>query len=262
MIVEPSTSKYSMMFPYPMLLLKIKKEDDTILDLNLLSFEKSAPEKEKIVNDCLSLLDNHGYDEVIVNTGEYAPDGAYSKWIEYFLKKVNTPVKLMGPYVDTFRESIGLYCDSLKSKKRGGNPNLNYELLETDYDISDVVIPLDMIDQYPKPGGKLKVNIKITYGCPRSCNMCPVYTIYQGKYVYKDIQKSLEMIKNYYDNGVRFFNFVDDNMSANVKKTKEFLSGLKDLNLKGAKYFNHCNLKADTLLYQEILIHLLYKVLY
>jgi radical SAM superfamily enzyme YgiQ (UPF0313 family) len=238
MIVEPSTSKYAIMFPYPMLLLKIKQEGDTILDLNFLSFEKTASEKEKIINECLSILENHNYDHIIVNVGEYAPDGHYSKWIEYFLKKVKTPIEIMGPYVDTFKDNITLYCNSLITKKRGGNPDLQYDLLKTDYDISNVVIPMDMIEEYPKPGGKLKTNLKITYGCPRTCNMCPVYTIYKGKYEYKDIQGSLEIVKNYYDKGVRFFNFTDDNMSANVKKTKEFLSGLLKLNLKDAKFSN------------------------
>ena len=237
MIVEPSTSKYATMFPYPMLLMKIKKEDDEILDLNLLSFEKSAKEKEKIVDDCLE-MNFSLYNDVIVCVGEYAPDGHYSKWIEYFLKKIKVPIKIMGPYADTFYDSAKLYCEQLKAKKRGGNSDLKVEFISTDYDISDVIIPMNMIEKYPKPNGKLKVNIKITYGCPRDCNMCPVYTLYNRKYIFKNIKNSLKIIKDYYDRGVRFFNFTDDNISANVHKVKEFLKGLLELNLKGAKFFN------------------------
>lgn len=228
MLHSASTDKYEKYFPYPLHLLKLFEDGDKLIDINLKCFNKKNEEKIKIIDETLDFIcDNYDkYDKIIVCAGSYIPDADKKEYYRYFLNKIRLPIILTGPYVDIFEKEI---------KKEF--PTREIEFLKTDYNLEDVIIPLDMIKEYPKVGKKLKITTRISFGCPRKCSMCPVPLIYNGKYKFFNIEKTIEKIKNYYNQGVRFFNFIDDNISCSPKFIK-FLERLKEENLKGAEFMS------------------------
>ena len=199
-LYDSSTNKYRRYFPYPMNLLKIANDKDFLIDLNRMAFGSNADAKEKIVKFGAEYINTNAskYQEVIINCGEYAPDGAFYKYFDKLLKNVNVPVSIIGSYPAVFKERI-------KSKFKE-----KVTILDFDLDVHDVILNDEMINDYPRVDGDKKVNMKLTQGCPRTCSMCPVSLIHQGKYRFFDISKSIELIKYYYNSGVRFFNFIDD----------------------------------------------------
>lgn len=223
---DASTNKYPTMFPYPLILMKMMGVEDYLLDANLLSYKQNAESKLETVEKALREANSNLYEKVIVCCGEYAPDGYYSKYYDYFLDHVSVPIEVVGAYAETYSEHIlSKYADKVT-------------LPGTDYDVCRVKIPYEMLIEYPYVGNNPKANVRITYGCPRHCAMCPVVPIYKGKYRYGDINYTANLIAEYYAQGVRYINFIDDNISASTKKFVEFMQILDSMNLKGMKY--HC----------------------
>ena len=108
--------------------------------------------------------------------------------------------------------------------------------METDFDITKVIIPNELIEKYPVIGTKKRAVMKVTVGCPQRCKMCPVPAIYDGKYRYDSVENIITKIKHYYNNGVRFITFTDDNISASDKRFVKVMEAIKEANLKGMKF--------------------------
>lgn len=230
-LYDCSTNNYERYFPFPMNLMKISQNGDDLIDLNLMAFGKNVVGKRNLIDLGADLINSRAseYEEIIINCGEYAPDGAFNKHYDQFLKKIKVPVSVMGSYPAVFRDRIkSLYGDRVK-------------IIDFDFDVHDVILNDEMIETYPKVGGKAKgerlkkVNLKLTTGCPRSCSMCPVSLIHKGKHVFYNIEISIKLIKQYYEKGVRFFNFIDDNIAVNPKFI-EFMRLLKKEDLKDGRF--------------------------
>ena len=66
--------------------------------------------------------------------------------------------------------------------------------------------------------------------------MCPVVPIYNKKFKFYDVEESAQRIKRYYDMGVRFITFTDDNLAVHTKKFNKLMDRLKEFNFKGMQY--------------------------
>lgn len=220
---EASTNKYPKSLSMPLLLLKIKRPEDTLIDLTPICWRLKKDEKYKEIDKVIELAENFD-GEVIANMGEYPADADKYEFFEYFLKKIKRKVSVMGTYPTIFNKRIDGFI---------GN---NIKILQTDFNVIGIEIPETIINQYPTVGDKKRAAMKITWGCPRKCKMCPVPAIYQGKYRYFNIYEAVEQVKKYYERGVRYITFTDDNLSASVKKFNHFLRLLKQENLKGMIY--------------------------
>jgi len=217
-----STNNYSKYFPFPLALLKYMKQGDDLFDLNLLAYQKKKEEVYAIIDNFINSSDKfEQYDEILVQVGDYAPDGDKYEFFEYFLERFKHPVKLLGPYC-IFEKRIARYKFSTIK-----------ELYTNTY---GVMIPEEMIMQYPNADNVKRTTMRLSNGCPRGCKMCPVPIIHSKKYKMEAIEPSLKMVQEYYDMGVRLITFIDDNIGVNIKKFKKFLQQLKEMNLKGMKF--------------------------
>lgn len=230
MFFDASTNKYPISFPLPMLLLNIMKPDDVLIDLVLEGRDMVKAEKMKRIDEIVDIIHTNAdtYDEFIINMGEYPADADKFEYFEYFLNLINAPIKVMGFYPDIFKSRV----DAFNGITRGNN----ITILKTDYDIRTTYIPDDIIDAYPMIGNKKRVTMKITWGCPQMCKMCPVPPIYNGKYRYDKIEDVVNRIVALYDRGVRYITFVDDNMSSADKQFVKIFKRIQNLKLKGLRF--------------------------
>jgi len=227
---DASTNKYPMSFPLPMLLLKIRKDGDELIDLILKCRDTNKEGKFEAIDEVVDKVNKSwsNYSEVIVNMGEYPADADRYEYFEYFLDKTSVPISIMGTY-PTINSERAL---SFNSPIVGNN----ITILETDFNVVGVYIPDEYLDNYPEVGGKKRAVMKITWGCPQMCSMCPVPAIYGGRYKYHNIDEGVEYIKELYNRGVRFITFTDDNISAADKRFVKFMKGVEKENLKGLKF--------------------------
>ena len=241
---EASTNKYSRYFPLPLNLLAMKGNGDILLDLNRLCFDKKKEEKYKILDTAIAKIKNKkaGF---ILNCGDYPADGDKWEYYEYFIKNLNRPVTLFGPYL--------LFMDRIKALERQG---FEIEYGQIFDDFHETIIPTELLKQYPLVNGKLKVNINLTQGCPRKCSYCPVGPIYGHHYEIFPLNEVLAKIYHYYREGVRFFNFIDDNISASPKVFYRFLKALKSLikmkKMKGVVFQSQEGLEVQALSHLKI----------
>lgn len=227
---DASTNKYPMSFPIPMLLLKIKQDGDELVDLILQCRDVDKEHKFKLIDSVINKVNDTftDYDDVVVNMGEYPADADRYEYFEYFLNHINVPISVMGTYPNINSERIMKFNSSLTGKK--------ITILDTDFNVNDVYIPDEFLNNYPDVGGKKRAVMKITCGCPQHCKMCPVPAIYNGRYKYHNIADSVERVKELYNRGVRFITFTDDNISAADKRFVKFMEAIKQENLKGLKF--------------------------
>jgi len=249
MLYNASTNKYPKYFPYPLLLLKQAKnlnESYDLLDLNLMAYDRQADKagKLEILEDCLKFIDKNKdkYTKIIVNMGEFPPDADKNEFFDKFINLIKTPVSIMGIYPTVEKHKIE---DMIMWTS-------NVTIIDTDFEVSDVVLTQDMMNRYPKVGASTRASMRITYGCPRKCNMCPTYFIYKQKYKFHDVDEMVAQIKSYYDSGVRYITFVDDNLSCSIGIFTEFLKKLKALNLKGMKYICQEGFEVTLFLNKEV----------
>lgn len=230
MCYDASTNKYPISFPLPMLLLNIKQENDDLLDLILetrdMVKEAKLTRLAKLVDDINNRL--HTYDEIIVNMGEYPADADRYFYFEFFLGLLTKPVSIMGTYAEINGERALQFNNIIK-----GNI---VNVLKTDFDIRTTFIPDYYLENYPKIGTKTRAVMKITWGCPQRCKMCPVPVMYDGKYKYDKVNDIVDRIVKLYERGVRFITFVDDNISTSDKRFVQVFKKVKSLNLKGLRY--------------------------
>jgi radical SAM superfamily enzyme YgiQ (UPF0313 family) len=195
-------------------------EQDQLIDLALLSFKKRKEEVFKLIDDLIS--DLHPDDKVIVNAGDFPPDAAYNVYYDYFFNGMTFPYEAMGTY-------IKVHGDRLKKR---------FKFMST---IEELTHKPDYhslnYNEYPTVDGKLRASIRASWGCPRRCAMCPVPTVFNNEYKYFDPINTANEIKKLYDQNVRYFTFIDDNLSADKQFIKLLLE-LRKLKLKGAKF--HC----------------------
>lgn len=217
--VTASTHKYASMLPHPMLILNNKANDDDVIDLVLETYQKNDVDVRYILNDIKHFMKKISkYDHFVINCGEYAPDGYYDKWIEYFLKDIDIKsTSIMGTYTLTSKNRLSKIFNK-------GFVNLQPSIFNMNLNTHNVIISDDILKKHPKVDNKIKATMRLSLGCPRKCTFCPVTLIYHGCYQFFDIDRSVERIKYYYDRDVRFINFIDDNISCNLLKMKEFLS--------------------------------------
>ena len=189
-------------------------------DVNLLCYKVKKADKYVILDKYIEKINSLEADEYIVQVGDYAPDGDKYEYFEYFLERVNKPLKLIGPYC-IFEHRIAKF------------PNVISK--EVYVDTYGVMVSDEMLMQYPNADKVKRATMRISNGCPRSCKMCPVPVIHNQFYKLEPMAESLKMIQEYYDRGVRLITFIDDNMGVNINKFKEFLLSIKAMNLKGLK---------------------------
>lgn len=230
MFFDASTNKYPMSFPIPMLLLNIKEDGDDLLDLVLEGREMVNEQKLQRIDEIANLINNNtkGYDEFIINMGEYPADADKFNYFEYFLNLINVPISVMGPYTHIFKERVEKFNGFLR-----GN---NIKILKTDYDVRETYIPDEILDTYPMIGKKKRATMKLTWGCPQHCKMCPVPAIYNGKYRYDRPEVAVKRIVDMYNRGVRFITFTDDNLSASDRRFVTIFNEIEKLELKGLRF--------------------------
>lgn len=220
---EASTNNYSKYFPFPLSLLKHKKENDVLIDINRECYKLKKEEKYNILDKYVDMVNSSEYDDYLFQVGDYAPDGDKYEYFEYFLDKIEKNVKLLGPYC-VFKDRISKFK--------------NVQVFEPYTNTYGVDIPDDMLKSYPEGDKTLRATMRLSNGCPRKCAMCPTPIIHNGRYKMMDIDTSIDIIKGYYERGVRLITFIDDNMGVVTKKFKIFLQKIKELNLRGMKFIS------------------------
>ena len=228
-----STNKYDKFFPHPYLLLKIKQDNDELFDLNLSCRGLPKPKIKKMLLSFIKRLeDEFSGREIIVSCGHFPADADKNEYFDFFIKKAeHIPLSIMGIYSSVNSQAVA----AVMSPK--------HKIIPTDFRCDDITLTQEMISAYPKVGKKLRASMKASYGCPWNCQMCPVPLIYKQKYLFYDIDKTVEKIKAYHKMGVRFITFTDDNLATSVK----FIELLKKLK----KEKENKNLKGMTYLCQE-----------
>ena len=94
------------------------------------------------------------------------------------------------------------------------------------------------LDPYPAPdfslvqgwSPKVILPIATSRGCPFECRFCSVIHMFGRKYRFKSIEKIIEELSAARSGSFVFF--IDDNFTANKKRTKELLRRIIDLGLK------------------------------
>lgn len=198
---DASTSKYPKTFPQPLNLLCYYDEGDELIDLAADCFEHKKDLIRKVLIRKARELNTLSEDvEIIINAGDYPADAEYSYFFELFFSKMIKPATVIGTYSKIYPEKITRYS------------NLKI-------DDSDLSYPnyggLDF-RRYPQVGGKFKLSIRASTGCPRSCKMCPVKKCFNG-YEFLDVDEIIQTIRMFYDKGVRYVTFIDDNLIASSK---------------------------------------------
>jgi DNA modification methylase len=196
------------------------KEGDEIVDLALLSFKKRKEEVFGIIDAFVTKLDPQV--PIVVNAGDFPPDAAYSVYYDYFFNKMTFPYTAMGTYIKVHGERL-----KERFKFMSTIQELTYE---PQYQTIDY-------KKYPKVDGKIKASIRASAGCPRRCVMCPVPLVFDNKYRYFTPINVANQIKKLYEEGIRYFTFIDDNLSHHPDFIKLLLE-LRKLKLKGVKF--HC----------------------
>lgn len=217
-----STSKYPKTFPHPLNLMAFYNDGDEIMDLALDCYKKRKEEVFQILDDALSYLNTTETPTIIVNAGDFPPDAYYNEYYNYFFNGMTRPYVAIGTYAKLFKEELS---DRYSHFSFNPEPPLYPKYDKIDY------------KEYPTVGGKVKASIRASWGCPRKCSMCPVPPYFDGKYIYYDPLYIVEEIKFLYDKGIRYFTFVDDNLSYHDEFV-DLLLALRKLKLKGVQY--HC----------------------
>ncbi len=215
------TNKYPKFFPHPLLLMKIKQPDDELLDYNLRCRGLGEASVKEELDRLATSLEND-VREVVVGCGHFPADADKNVWFDYFLRRLSRSVLVTGIYPSVMPGRVG----RLHSR---------HTVLPTDWDIGDVVIPIEMLGEYPKVGKKLRASVRATRGCPRKCGMCPVWIIHRRKFEFWPVSKIIDRIKWYYDAGVRYITFIDDNLTVSPK-FDDMLEQLVGLDLRGMEY--------------------------
>lgn len=215
------TNKYPKFFPHPLLLMKVKRGGDELLDYNLRCRGLcESYVKEKLNKLAVSLETDKR--EVVVGCGHFPADADKYVWFDYFLRKLQRPVLVTGVYPAVMPGRVGRL-------------HPRHSILPTEWDISDVDIPVEMLEEYPRVGKKLRASVRATRGCPRKCGMCPVWIIHQRKFEFWPVVRTIDRIKRYYDAGVRYITFIDDNLTVSPK-FDVLLERLSELKLRGMDY--------------------------
>lgn len=216
-----STNKYPKFFPYPLLLLRIKQQEDELLDYNLRCRGMSDRKIKEELDELIEAVSNDTRD-VVVGCGHYPADADKFTYFDHFLSRVGRSVAITGVYPEVMPDRmVRLYS--------------KHSILPTAWDIGDVEIPDSMLHQYPKVGKHLRATVRATHGCPRKCGMCPVWLIYRKQFEFWPIDKTVDKIKRYYDQGVRYITFIDDNLTVSPKFDR-LLEALLGAGLKGMSY--------------------------
>lgn len=211
-----STTKYPKTFPHPLNLTSVFKEGDTLIDLALECYKKRREEVFKILDDLVI----PPKEDIIINAGDFPPDAAYPIYYDYFFDKMTRPYTAIGTYVKLNSERLLARFKFMSVIRNLSNHKYNV----IDY------------EKYPKVDGKIKASIRASWGCPRCCHMCPVPIYFENKYIYFDPIKVVEEIKFLYEeHNVRYFTFIDDNISYHPDFIKLLLE-IRKLKLKGVRF--------------------------
>lgn len=230
-----STSKYAKTFPHPLNLTAIYSLGDELMDLAVDCYKKRQEEVFEILHEGISYLDHQPTNlPILVNAGDFPPDAQYTKYYDYFFDKMTRPYYAIGTYSK-------LYKDKLEKRYQ------NFTFLKGHEDWDSIQTPIEEIlmkpiydaldyEHYPKVGNKLRASIRASWGCPRSCLMCPVPTYFDNEYTYFDPTHTANIIKYLYDKkGIRYFTFVDDNLSHHPNFIKLLLK-IRKMKLKGVQF--------------------------
>jgi DNA modification methylase len=228
-----STSKYPKTFPHPLNLTAIWNNGDELLDLALDCFKKRQEEVFEILDKGISYLDSTDL-PIVVNAGDFPPDAHYSKYYDYFFDKMTRPYLAMGTYSKLYRKKLEKRYRNFKFLKG----HEDWDSIQTSVEEMLMRPIYDVIDyeRYPKVDNKIRASIRASWGCPRFCKMCPVPSYFDRQYIYFDPTHVANIIKYLYDKkGVRYFTFIDDNLSYHPHFIKLLLK-IRKMKLKGAKF--------------------------
>lgn len=111
------------------------------------------------------------------------------------------------------------------------------------------------LDELPFPNRKLydlekyphKGNISTSRGCPGKCIFCAASALAGGKYRMRSAASIMEEVLYLYGLGIRHIDFVDDTMTASVKRLNEFLNLLLKHQLPITWY---CESRVDSMNYE------------
>lgn len=235
-----STSKYPKTFPQPLNLSSIQDSGDQVWELALRCYKLKKSKVFKVLDEAIVALRTYPDVEIIVNAGDYPADAAYSEFYNYFFDKMTRPYKAMGTYVEIHKEFLTKRYQ-LMNVFKAEYDTPNYEMIRH--------------EMYPKVGSLLKANIRASVGCPRNCKMCPVPQCFGiKKYQYFDIEYTVNEIQLLYNKGIRYFTFIDDNLTAH-RNFKHLLIELRARKLKGARF--HCQEGLDMQFFDDHLVSLL-----
>lgn len=85
------------------------------------------------------------------------------------------------------------------------------------------------IDSLPRPKTRSEIKPIITSrGCPKNCNFCSIAEVMGKKIRYRSIESVVEDIKIGIVQGVKKFDFEDDNLTANLKRAKHLFQQIID----------------------------------
>jgi len=225
-----STSKYPKTFPQPLNLMAYYKTGDLFIDLALKSFKMKKADVFKVIDEFFENL-YEPTDHFMINAGDYPPDAAYHEYYDYFFNKMTVPYNAIGTYSKINRVKLEARYKNFHYYEADVFPNHETAMMHARYDVIDY-------DAYPKVDGKIKASIRASWGCPRKCIMCPVPGYFDNKYTYFDPIDIVTTVKYLFEErGVRYFTFIDDNLSHHPDFVKLLLE-LRKLKLKGVKY--HC----------------------
>lgn len=240
---DSNRNKLPQYFPYPMLLLNIKEDGDELVDLNLSLRGEKELVKMQAIQKFIDSINVKEYSSIIVNMGESSHDADRSKYFEFWMDRAAFDYKIMGIYPTISRYKIIQKYPSAK-------------IIPTDFYTDGVMIPIEMIKEYPIVKDKMKANLSITVGCPRTCKTCPVVPIHGKRYMTYNLDSAIEKILHYHYDGVRYITFTDDNISMNKKFFIHFLDRIikerENKKLKGMRFFCAEGIEASVISDEEV----------
>jgi len=90
-----------------------------------------------------------------------------------------------------------------------------------------------------------KISICGSRGCPYQCTYCASGSIMGKLYRYRSIENILDEMEYWYDQGIRYFSFVDDGFTYRAERVFEFCDGLERRKLYGCALSCDNGIRAD-----------------
>jgi radical SAM superfamily enzyme YgiQ (UPF0313 family) len=90
-----------------------------------------------------------------------------------------------------------------------------------------------------------KISICGSRGCPYQCTYCASGSIMGKKFRYRSIPNILDEVEYWYDQGVRYYSFVDEGFTYKQERAVEFCEGIVQRKLDGCSFSLDTGIRAD-----------------